>query len=212
MNILAEKKLWKQGYKLVAGIDEAGRGPLAGPVVAGAVLVLSDNLGKELFALIKDSKQLSEKQRQAAYDMLIKEPNIIFGIGKVNEKEIDKINIFQATKLAMKKAVDDLIKKTNKHPDCLIIDGKHKINMDVEQKPIIKADTKIFSCSAASIIAKVTRDKLMDKFHKQYPEYGFAQHKGYGTKLHFAMLKKHGACKIHRKTFAPIKYISISAS
>lgn len=212
MNIRAEKILWKQGYKLVVGIDEAGRGPLAGPVIAGAILVLSDNLDKKLFTLINDSKQLSEKQRQLAYDAILKEPNIIFGVGKVTEKEIDKINIFQATKLAMKKAVDDLIKKTGKHPNCLIIDGKHKINMAVEQKPIIKADAKIFSCSAASIIAKVTRDALMDKFHKQYPEYGFAQHKGYGTKLHFAMLKKHGPCKIHRKTFAPIKDMSISAS
>jgi len=114
MNLKTEKKLWKQGYKIIAGIDEAGRGPLAGPVVASAVVILSDNFNKNILKLINDSKQLSKKQREQAFEAIKAEPNIYFGIGKVSEKIIDKINIWQATKLAMKKAIDDLIKKTVK--------------------------------------------------------------------------------------------------
>ena len=205
MNIQTEKNFWKKGYPLVVGIDEAGRGPLAGPVVASALIVLSPQVNKKLFILINDSKQLTAKNRELAFHQLKQDPNIAFGLGQVSEKIIDKINIFEATKLAMQKAVLNLIKKIKQTPSLLIIDGLHKINLPFEQKPIIKADTKIFSCAAASIIAKVTRDQLMDKYHKHFPEYGFKQHKGYGTKLHFAMIKKHGACKIHRQTFAPIK-------
>jgi len=205
MNLKTEKKLWKQGYKIIAGIDEAGRGPLAGPVVASAVVILSDNFNKNILKLINDSKQLSKKQREQAFEAIKAEPNIYFGIGKVSEKIIDKINIWQATKLAMKKAIDDLIKKTVQNPDFLILDGKHKIDVKIKQDAVIKADAKIFSCSAASIIAKVTRDKIMDGLHKKYPQYGFDKHKGYGTKEHFKMTKKYGPCKIHRQTFAPIK-------
>lgn len=207
MTIQAEKKLWRKGHKLVAGIDEAGRGPLAGPVVAAALVILPGGINKELFSLVADSKQLTALQRKTAFNALKKETHIAFGIGKVSEKTIDKINIFEATKLAMKKAVEDLVKKIGESPDFLILDGKHKIDVAIEQKPIIKADTKIFSCSAASIIAKVTRDRLMEKFHKKYPRYGFDKHKGYGTKLHFRMIKKYGPCKIHRYSFAPVKDI-----
>jgi ribonuclease HII len=201
MDLKTEKKLWKQKYKLIAGIDEVGRGPLAGPVVAAALVIVNPDINKNLLALVNDSKKLTALQRENAFNELTKESNIVFGIGKVSEKIIDKINIFNATKKAMEKAVLALSKKIGKSPDFLIIDGKHKINSQIEQKPIIKADEKIFSCSAASIIAKVTRDRLMDKMHKKYPHYGFDKHKGYGTKTHYKTLKDYGPCPIHRQSF-----------
>jgi ribonuclease HII len=201
MDLRTEKNLWKQGYKLIVGIDEVGRGPLAGPVVAAAVIIFAPKINQSLFLLVNDSKKLTAKQREFAFNELQKENQIVFGIGKISEKIIDKINIFNATKRAMEKAVRSLAKKIGKTPDFLIIDGKHKINSEIEQKPIIKADEKIFSCSAASIVAKVTRDRLMDRMHKKYPQYGFDKHKGYGTQQHYQMLKKHGACPIHRQSF-----------
>jgi ribonuclease HII len=207
MTIQAEKRLWTKGYKLVVGLDEAGRGPLAGPVVASGLCVAAKEINKDLFRIIRDSKKLSPTQREVAFGTLLKESKIVFGIGIVSEKIIDKINIFEATKLAMERAVADLSKKIGKKPDMILIDGKHTINLPIEQEAIVKADDKIFSCSAASIIAKVTRDRLMDKLHKKYPQYGFSKHKGYGTKMHFQMIKKYGPCKIHRKSFAPIKNI-----
>ncbi|MFA7676418.1 MAG: ribonuclease HII [Candidatus Shapirobacteria bacterium] len=200
-NFNEEKKLRQQGYKMVTGIDEAGRGPLAGPVVAAAVIV--QNLKFQIlnfksnpnFKNIKDSKKMTAKQRENAYDFLTKHPDIVFGVGIVSEKVIDKINILQATKLAMLKSV----KKLN--PDFLLLDGNFKINCKINQKSIIKGDTKVISIAMASIIAKVTRDKIMKKYHKKYFDYGFDKHKGYGTKVHYANLEKFGPCKIHRKTF-----------
>jgi ribonuclease HII len=204
-NLAEEKKLWGKGFKRVAGLDEAGRGPLAGPVVAAVVILKKDSyqiLAKEnYFKEIKDSKQLTPKKRERLLKFLIKNPAIEWGIGKVSEKVIDKINIFQATKLAMQKAINNLKIK----PDFLILDGNFKISSRISQKPIIKADQKVFSCSAASIIAKVTRDRIMEKYQKKYPKYGFKKHKGYPTKFHFKMLKKYGPCRIHRKTFWPVK-------
>ncbi|MFH1423997.1 MAG: ribonuclease HII [Candidatus Nealsonbacteria bacterium] len=193
-----ENKLRKAGYKKIAGIDEVGRGPLAGPVVACAVLLKSDfnKLLKSDFNNIKDSKQLSAKQREGIYEILTKHPNIEWGIGRVSEKVIDKINILEATKLAMQKAVQKL-----NGPDFLILDGNFSIKSAIPQKSIIKADEKVFSCSCASIIAKVTRDRLMQQYDKKYPYYGFAGNKGYGTKFHRAMLRKYGRCGIHRNSF-----------
>ncbi len=205
MDIKEETKLWKNGYQLIAGLDEAGRGPLAGPVVACALILLSKNIDKELLNLINDSKKLSANQREVAFKKLQTNPQIKYGLGIVSEKIIDKINIWEATLLAMEKAVNDLIKKTGKHPDYLILDGRATINLNIKQKAIVKADAKIFSCSAASIMAKVTRDKIMEKFDKKYPNYKFAKHKGYGTKLHFNAIKKFGPCPIHRQSFYPIK-------
>jgi ribonuclease HII len=209
-----EKKLWEKGFKKTACLDEAGRGPLAGPVVAAAVITNQrkniknqrDRLKfKILLKEVNDSKKLSPKKREKLYKILIKSHFIEWGIGQVSEKVIDKINILEATKLAMKKAVDNL------KPDFLILDGNFKINSKIPQKPIIKADQKVFSCSAASIIAKVWRDRIMEKYHKKYPKYGFKKHKGYPTRFHFKMLKKHGPCKIHRKTFWPVlKYNNIA--
>lgn len=204
-NFNEEKKLWKKGYKYVVGLDEAGRGPLAGPVVAGAVVLLNSkfqitNIG------VNDSKKLTPEQREKVYNYFKKNPSIEWGIGIVSEKVIDKINILEATKLAMIKAVGDLEKKLRKPAVqlILVIDGNIELDTDISQKSIIKADQKVFSCALASIFAKVTRDKMMQKEHKKYPKYGFNQHKGYGTALHFKMLKKHGPCKIHRKSFYPV--------
>ncbi len=205
MTIQAEKNLWRQGYKIIAGIDEAGRGPLAGPVVAGAVAIIDKKVNKNIFVLIKDSKKLSENQREKAYQAILEQSWLAFGIGKVSEKIIDKINIFEATKLAMIRAVADLEKKIKTQSDYLILDGNQKINLPTKQQTIVKADAKIFSCSAASIIAKVTRDRLMRKLDKKYPAYGFAKHKGYGTKNHVQAIKRNGPCPVHRFSFAPIK-------
>lgn len=202
-----EKKLWKKGYKRVACLDESGRGPLAGPVTAAAVTVRPAKLKikneklKILLKEIKDSKKLSRKKREKFYKFLTNSNFIEWGIGRVSEKVIDKINILEATKLAMVKA----IKKLKRKPDFLILDGKMKLNLPIPQKSIIKADEKVFSCSCASIIAKVTRDRIMKRFDKKYPRYEFDRHKGYPTKHHFKMLKKYGPCKIHRKSFNPLK-------
>jgi len=202
-NFNEEKKLWRQGIKIVAGLDEAGRGPLAGPVVAAAVCFCSAN---KFFSLtskykINDSKKLSEKQREKIYKILTNHLNIKWGVGIVSEKVIDKINILEATKLAMQKSLKNL------NPDFLLLDGNFKINSIVRQKPVVKGDQKVMSIAAASIIAKVTRDRIMQKFHKKYPQYGFDKHKGYGTKLHFNKIKEVGPCPIHRKSFYPIKII-----
>lgn len=197
-NFVEEKKLWKKGYKMVVGLDEAGRGPLAGPVVASAVFVKPNS--RILLKGVNDSKKLSEKQREFLYNTLVNHKDIEWGIGIVSEKVIDKINILEATKLAMKKAIDDLDIKS----DFLLLDGNFKIESDILQRSIIKGDQKVFSISAASVIAKVTRDRLMETYHKKYPQYGFDKHKGYGTKVHFASLQKFGPCKIHRKTFWPV--------
>ena len=199
-----ERKLWEQGYRFVACVDEVGRGPLAGPVVAAAVCL---NLVKKSliklrmnFPRLRDSKKLSSKRREEIYRGVEKHPAIQWGIGIVSEKVIDKINIFQATKLAMKRALRRLGKM-----DYLVLDGTIQLNLPIPQKAIVKGDEKVFSCALASIIAKVTRDRMMLRYHKQYPQYGFDKHKGYGTKLHCAMLRLHGPCAIHRKTFSPVR-------
>lgn len=198
--IQEEEKLWKRGYKVVAGIDEAGRGPLAGPVVAAAVFINKKDFSfLKKISLIKDSKELTPQKRKEAFELLIKK--VEWGRGIVSEKIIDRINILQATKLAMEKALKDLEKRSKIKADFAIIDGITKINFEINQKVIVKADKKVLSCSAASIIAKVTRDELMIKYDKKYPLYNFKQHKGYGTKEHMAMLKKYGPCPLHRKSF-----------
>ena len=181
----------------MACLDEAGRGPLAGPVVAGAVLLKSDfnKLLKSDFNRIRDSKQLSAKQREYFYEILTTHKEVKWGIGIVSEKIIDRINILEATKLAMKKALKNL------KPDYLILDGNMRLNSVISQKSIVKADEKVFSCAAASILAKVTRDRIMIKYHKKYPKYRFDLHKGYGTKLHLKILKRFGRCAIHRDSF-----------
>jgi ribonuclease HII len=205
-NFNEENKLRRKGYKRIVGLDEAGRGPLAGPVVAAATFVAAAKIKskkskiKNLLKEVKDSKKLTPKRREQIYRALEGNPTVEWGTGRVSEKVIDKINILEATKLAMKRAVKNLEKKYS-HADFLIIDGNCGINLDVPQKSIIKADEKIFSCVISSIVAKVTRDRTMVGYHKKYPQYGFDKHKGYPTKFHRKRIRKYGLSKIHRKSF-----------
>ena len=166
---------------------------MAGPVVAAAVI--QDTRYKILNTKLRDSKKLSPKARENFYKILTAHPGIRWGIGIVSEKVIDRINILEATKLAMKKALKKI------KADFLILDGKMKLDSKIPQKSIVKADEKVFSCAAASILAKVTRDRIMRRYHKKYSQYRFDLHKGYGTKLHFQMLKRFGRCAIHRNSF-----------
>lgn len=180
------------GYQMICGIDEAGRGPLAGPVFAAAV-ILPENA---VIEGINDSKKLSEKKREILYDV-IKETAISWSVGFATETEIDEINILQATFLAMKRACDGL----SVRPDFALVDGNRMPHLGVETQLIIKGDALSASIAAASILAKVSRDRLMYEIDSIYPEYQFAKHKGYGTALHTKMLKKYGPCPVHRKKF-----------
>jgi len=191
-----EKALWNKGLELVAGVDEVGRGPLAGPIVAAAVIFSP----KTKINGLNDSKKLTSTMREKLY-IEIQEKALAVGIAWLDHKMIDKLNIGKANRLVLKMAVEAL----KIVPQYLLIDGKRiKVELPIPQLSIIKGDGKCASIAAASIIAKVTRDRMMQEFHKQYPEYGFDRHKGYGTKEHFAMLEKHGPCPIHRKSFFPV--------
>ena len=181
-------------YEYIAGIDEAGRGPLAGPVVAASVILPKDC---EILYL-NDSKQLSAKRRDELFDE-IKQKAIAYGIGIVSQGRIDEINILQATYEAMREAIGRMSEKQN--PDLLLVDAVHIPDVDIKQVGIVKGDAKSVSIAAASILAKVTRDRFMVEMDKLYPEYGFASHKGYGSKSHIEAIKKHGASPIHRQTF-----------
>jgi len=186
-----EKKAQKKGYKVIAGIDEAGRGPLAGPVVACAVIINDLHFSSR----IDDSKKLSPARRLAAYQEIIQRATI--GISMVDEDVIDSINIRQATIMAMEEAVINL----GVDPDMLLIDGNISLDLPFRQECIIQGDAKSLSIAAASIIAKVARDSLMMDYHSLYPQYRFDLHKGYGTKFHISAIFRHGLSPIHRKTF-----------
>jgi len=187
-----ENELKAQGYKLICGVDEAGRGPLAGPVCAAAVILPEglENLG------INDSKKLSEKKRDKLFD-LIKEKAVAYSIATASEKEIDELNILNATFLAMRRAVEGL----GVNPDYVLVDGNRLPGTGIKEEAIVKGDAKSISIAAASILAKVTRDRMLLELDKEYPEYGFAQHKGYPTKLHYDMIKEHGVLPVHRLSF-----------
>lgn len=187
-----EKEIMSEGFGVVCGIDEAGRGPLCGPVCAAAVILPVDC---EIDGL-NDSKKLSEKKREQLYEV-ITEKAIAYSFSMVDAKTIDEINILQATFLAMRNAVNGLFIR----PDAALIDGNQKPGLDIEQRTLVKGDAKSPSVAAASIIAKVTRDRYMLRMDEEYPQYLFAQHKGYGTKLHYEMIEKYGICPEHRKTF-----------
>ena len=190
-----EQKLWKQGYKHIAGVDEAGRGPLAGPVVSAAVILKDCSFHNR----IDDSKLLSRPQREKAFAE-IKEKAFV-SIGIVNEKIIDRINILEATRLSMKKALSFL----RPQPDFVIIDGNFPLdNIDMPSESIVGGDAKSLSIACASIVAKVTRDRIMVIYHNLWPEYEFARHKGYGTKRHLEILRKSGPSPIQRLSF---KYV-----
>ena len=190
-----EQKARQQGYHFIAGIDEVGRGPLAGPVVAAAVILKEDC---QLYEL-NDSKQLSEKKREELYDAILKEA-VAVGVGQCSPQEIDELNIYQATKKAMQEAIQNL----KRQPDFLLLDAM-TLPVDIPQQGMVKGDSKSISIAAASIVAKVTRDRLMVEYSKQYPYYDLEHNMGYGTKKHLEGLETYGACPIHRRSFEPIK-------
>jgi ribonuclease HII len=187
-----EKIAYLEGYRYVAGVDEAGRGPLAGPVVAAAVIFPPEYRNKE----INDSKQLSATKRAYLYD-IIKNEAIAVGVGVAESDVIDQINILRASLQAMSEAVQEL----DTSPDYLLVDGLHRVPLPTPQKPIVKGDALSISIAAASIIAKVSRDRIMEMYHRQFPQYNFMRNKGYGTEEHRNAIKQFGMCKIHRRSF-----------
>ena len=187
-----ENAALNSGFEIVCGIDEAGRGPLAGPVYAAAVILPKGHIVEG----VNDSKKISEKKRDLLFDKIIDEC-VCYSIGIASEQEIDEINILQVTFLAMRRAVEGLEIK----PDIALVDGNKKPGLDIAEQTIVKGDSKSANIAAASIIAKVSRDRYMLEMAEKYPEYQFEKHKGYGTKLHYEMLEKYGISPIHRKTF-----------
>ncbi|NUM25781.1 MAG: ribonuclease HII [Candidatus Buchananbacteria bacterium] len=191
-----EKKLHRHGYKLIVGIDEAGKGSWAGPIVAGAVILNPDIKIKG----IKDSKLLRRPDRERLFKEITASA-IGWSVGVVSNQSIDRLGITEANKLAMTRALKKLVPQ----PDCLLIDAVVLEYNNIKTIPIIDGDHKVTSIAAASIIAKVSRDALMDEFDESFPQWGFKQHKGYGTAHHFHMINEHGICDLHRKSFRPIK-------
>ena len=187
-----EAELHNKGYKYIAGVDEVGRGPLAGPVVAAAVILPED------FDVpgVDDSKKLSEKRREELFD-IITERAVAYGIGMADHSIIDEINILQATKLAMKEAISSL----QQQPDYILFDAMRIDDLEIPQESVIKGDAKVLAVAAASIVAKVTRDRMMAEYSTEYPGYAFEKNKGYGTKAHYEGLRAYGMCPIHRRTF-----------
>ena len=183
----------KENLKYICGIDEAGRGPLAGPVVVASVIMKPDSFIEG----VNDSKKVSEKKREKLYDLIIKD-SISYGLGIINQNEIDEINILQATK----KGLTESLKELNVRPNKIIVDALHDMDtLDIPYISIIKGDAKCYSIACASILAKVTRDRIMREWDEVYPVYGFAKHKGYGTAKHIQAIREYGLCPIHRKTF-----------
>lgn len=193
--LVFERELYDKGIKFIAGVDEVGRGPLFGPVVAAAVILKKDYNLKGL----TDSKKLTEKKRNEFYE-IIKKDAVAIGIGIIDEKKIDEVNIYEATKLAMKEAINNLKIK----PEHILIDAM-PLELDIPTTSIIKGDSKSESIAAASVIAKVTRDSMMYEMDKKYPLYGFGSHKGYPTKKHIEALKEYGIIEGYRRTFTPVK-------
>lgn len=188
-----DEEFFKKGVKYVAGIDEAGRGPLAGPVVVACVIMPEDSMLEG----VNDSKKISEKKREVLYEKITEEA-ISYGVGIINQEEIDELNILRATKKALTMALKEMETK----PNVILVDALTGIDtLGIPYKSIIKGDANSYSIAAASIIAKVTRDRIMREWDKVYPEYGFAGHKGYGTAKHIAAIKEYGLCPLHRRTF-----------
>lgn len=199
-----ERHLLQQGLLSIAGTDEVGRGPLAGPVVAAAVILPVDWLRDGLpsaFQLLNDSKQLTATARTRFYDLLLGVPGLQYGIATLNAPQIDTLNILRATHQAIRSALQQL----DPPPEHVLVDGLAIRDLPWPQTPIIKGDTLSYSIAAASILAKVTRDRIMTEHENAYPGYGFARHKGYGTPEHLAAIKNLGPCPLHRRSFAPIK-------
>jgi ribonuclease HII len=195
-----EAEVRARGFRVIAGLDEAGRGPLAGPVVAAAMVLPETGKLKG----VDDSKKLSAGQREELFSLLHEKARAV-GIGIVEAQEIDRLNILRASLKAMKLAVESLPLK----PDFLLIDGIHSLSLPLAQQAIPKGDQRCISIAAASIVAKVTRDRLMMAYHDQYPQYNFAQHKGYGTKEHLQAIRQYGCCPLHRQSFKAIYQLSL---
>lgn len=191
-----ERELRASGYLVIAGVDEVGRGPLAGPVCAAAA-ILPDNFDH---AVLNDSKKLNGRQRESIYEELTQNGYVLWCCVMVEVEEIDRINILQATWVAMRRAVDGLPKKA----DAALIDGRPVRDFPIHHRALVGGDSLSFSIAAASVIAKVTRDRLMCELAALHPEYGFDDHKGYGTPRHLEALRRHGPCPIHRRSFAPV--------
>lgn len=191
-----ETRFLSQGFRLIAGIDEAGRGPLAGPVVAAAVILPIKTFREKLW----DSKKLDPETRESLYDKIL-QAALSIGTGVIEADEIDRINIGRATQRAMTMAVSLM----HRQPDLLLVDGILPIPLSMPQRTIVKGDNLCMSVAAASIVAKVTRDRIMMVYHEKYPQYNFAKHKGYGTQEHREAIKRHGFCEYHRKTFKGVK-------
>jgi ribonuclease HII len=199
-----EREYWQQGIQLVAGVDEAGRGPLAGPVVAAAVIFphhWRESGFDDRLRDLNDSKQLTENQRENFFAILISLPEVRYGISIVDAATIDRINILQATHRAMNEALAQL----QPQPEHVLVDGKPVKTMTLPHTAIVKGDALSYSIAAASVLAKVTRDRMMLEFDEKFAGYGFAEHKGYGTPKHLAAIAAHGPCTIHRRSFAPLK-------
>lgn len=199
-----ERGLWSRGVTRVAGVDEAGRGPLAGPVVAAAVIfphAWAATGFDERLRDLNDSKQLTERQREAFFLILTSDPATRFAIAVVDAATIDRINILQATHRAMNAALAQL----QPPPEHVLVDGRPVKSMAFPNTALVKGDTRSYSIAAASVLAKVTRDRMMLEFDAQFAGYGFAEHKGYGTPQHLAALAERGPCPIHRRSFAPLK-------
>ena len=190
-----ERSVRASGFSCIAGLDEAGRGPLAGPVVAAAV-VLPHGL---LIPGLTDSKQVPEEERERLFDV-VRSQAVCFGVGIADERTIEEVNILQATIIAMERALQAL----TPYPDYLLLDAITLPRIPLPQKPIIKGDCRSHSIAAASILAKVTRDRLMLDLHERFPQYNFQKHKGYGTKEHLDLIREHGPCEAHRRTFNPV--------
>jgi len=201
-DIKLEKELWEKGFKIVVGIDEAGRGPLAGPVSAGAVVIQNED---QVVEKVRDSKKMTKKQREEAFQK-IKDISTAWGVGLVDSKEIDRMGIQEAVKKAMILALVQVERMLKKKAEYLIVDGTNVLPIiGYKQRRIKEGDLLHYSISAGSVLAKVERDRLMREYAKKYPEYGFERHVGYGTKLHMEMLKKYGPCDIHRRCFRPVR-------
>lgn len=201
-DLFHEIQLRHEGFLLVAGIDEAGRGPLAGPVTAGAVVLPEDYRHD----ILNDSKKLSEKQRETLYTELITDERVLWSAACVEPDEIDRINILRATWRAMGKAFQQLARTA----DVALIDGRPVRDFPGEHRALVKGDSLSLSIAAASVIAKVHRDRLMVEYASHYPEYGFDRHKGYGTARHLAALRQHGPCPIHRRSFSPVSQLELN--
>jgi ribonuclease HII len=203
-----ERELWRKGLRLVAGVDEAGRGPLAGPVVAAAVVLpcgwLEAGLDGRLEGL-NDSKQLTEAQREEYYSVLTTHPEIRWAVASADAEVIDRINILQATHRAMNLALEQL----QPPPEHVLVDGRPVKSMQFPHTALVKGDARSYSIAGASVLAKVTRDRLMKEFDRVYPGYGFAEHKGYGTPQHLAAIQALGPCPIHRRSFAPFRAVAL---